>query len=122
MLSLNLKLKRLTNLNPKYVYLLQFTLVQSASPVSVLDFSAYLKACYCEGPGTFLQDLFWKDLEQFLSTLKLPKFIGAFNQTLLYLQYFVETFCLVNSVFLQKIIWCPSYGFPGKTFSLLILV
>ncbi|KAM9439632.1 nucleolar pre-ribosomal-associated protein 1 [Clarias gariepinus] len=71
-----------------------FTLVQSASPVSVLDFSSYLKACYCEGPGTFLQDSFWKDLEQFLSTLKLPKFIGAFNQTLMYLQYFVETFCL----------------------------
>ncbi|XP_047018439.2 nucleolar pre-ribosomal-associated protein 1 isoform X7 [Ictalurus punctatus] len=71
----------------------QFSLVQSTTSRPVFDFSAYLKACYCEGPGTFLQDSFWKGLEQSLSTLKLSDFIGAVSQTLIYLKSFVETFC-----------------------------
>lgn len=94
--------KPLLTQNPKYLHLLQFSLVQSTTSRPVFDFSAYLKACYCEGPGTFLQDSFWKGLEQSLSTLKLSDFIGAVSQTLIYLKSFVETFCSVTSIFLRK--------------------
>ncbi|KAB5535628.1 hypothetical protein PHYPO_G00120070 [Pangasianodon hypophthalmus] len=84
----------------------QFSLVHSTTSLPVLDFSAYLKACFCEGPGAFLQDSFWKGLEQTLSTLKLSKFIGAVSQTLIYLKSFVETFCSLPRDQAVKMVGC----------------
>ncbi|XP_058274902.1 nucleolar pre-ribosomal-associated protein 1 isoform X1 [Hemibagrus wyckioides] len=84
----------------------QLSLMQSTTSLPVLDFSAYVKACYCEGPGTFLQDSFWKGLEQTLSTLKLSKFTGAVSQTLLYLKSFVETFCLIPRAHAVEVVGC----------------
>ncbi|KAI5624249.1 nucleolar pre-ribosomal-associated protein 1 [Silurus asotus] len=72
-----------------------FSPVQTTTTVPASDFSAYMKACYCAGPSTFLKDSFWKGLEKSLSTLKLSEFIGAVSQTLIYLKSFVETFCSV---------------------------
>ncbi|KAK3513781.1 hypothetical protein QTP70_028898 [Hemibagrus guttatus] len=84
----------------------QVSLMQSTTSLPVLDFSAYMKACYCEGPGPFLQDSFWKGLEQTLSTLKLSEFIGAVSQTLLYLKSFVETFCLIPRAQAAEVVGC----------------
>ncbi|XP_060761898.1 nucleolar pre-ribosomal-associated protein 1 isoform X2 [Neoarius graeffei] len=84
-------IKWLSQLHPEK----QFNQVQTATSLPVWDFSAYLKMCYCEGPGTFLQDSFWNGLEKSLSTLKLSEFTGAVSQTLFYLKSFVETFSLV---------------------------
>ncbi|XP_047662255.1 nucleolar pre-ribosomal-associated protein 1 [Tachysurus fulvidraco] len=84
----------------------QFSLMQSTTSLPVLDFSAYLKACYCEGPSAFLQDSFWKGLEPTLSALKLSEFIGAGRQTLLYLKSFVQTFCLYPVAQAVEVVGC----------------
>lgn len=94
--------KYLLTQNHKYLHDLQFSFMQYTTSLPILDFSAYLKACYCEGPDSFLQDSFWKGLEQSLFTLKLSEFIGAVGQTLIYLKSFVETFSSVTCSFLQK--------------------
>ncbi|XP_046732396.1 LOW QUALITY PROTEIN: nucleolar pre-ribosomal-associated protein 1 [Silurus meridionalis] len=83
-----------------------FSPVQSTTSVPASDFSAYMKACYCAGPSTFLKDSFWKGLEKSLSTLKLSEFIGAVSQTLIYLKSFVETFCSLSRDHASNVVGC----------------
>ncbi|TTH23517.1 Nucleolar pre-ribosomal-associated protein 1 [Bagarius yarrelli] len=75
----------------------------AASP-PVLDFSAYLRVCYCEGADSFLQESFWERLDQF--TLDLSEFIGAVSQTLLYLNSLVESFCMLPKARTVEVVVC----------------
>ncbi|KAI4893107.1 hypothetical protein NFI96_020631 [Prochilodus magdalenae] len=67
-----------------------FSLEQIPAAPPAVDFCAFLKACYSEGPDAFLQDSFRPAMERSLSKLELSQFTGAVNQVLLYLRSFVD--------------------------------